>query len=369
MEAVTAIAQVCITDVAVSAYKIPTETPESDGTLKWNSTTIVLVKVHGGGKTGLGYSYVHHSAAVLIQTVFRDLIKGMNCFNTAAVWNTMVKSIRNLGNSGIAMMAVSAVDCALWDLKAKLLCIPLVKLFGSNHNGMPVYGSGGFTSYSLDKLQNQLSKWVSEGINKVKMKIGREPEKDCKRVETARKAIGSEVELFVDANGAFDAKQAINKAYQLLDYDVSWFEEPVSSDDLKGLHFIKEHVPPTLEIAAGEYGFNRYDFRNMLQAAAVDVIQIDITRCGGVTGFINAAKIAEEYLLPISSHCAPSLHLHIAPSFKRFRHAEYFFDHVRIEKMFFDGFIEPKKGVMVLDSDRPGFGLEFKHQDAEEFRI
>lgn len=358
-----------ITDLEVSAYTIPTESLESDGTLQWESTTMVLVEITAAGKTGLGYTYAHQSSGVLIDTVFRDLITGMDCSDIQSIYRKMIESIRNQGNSGISYMAVSAVDCALWDLKAKLLDLPLTKLIGREHEGMPVYGSGGFTSYSISKLQEQLAGWVDEEIEQVKMKVGREPENDVERVEAARKAIGDDPKLFVDANGAYDTREAIVKAQQFAEYNVSWYEEPVSSDNLSGLHFIREQVPPRVEIAAGEYGYNLFDFKNMLQAGAVDVLQANITRCGGVTGFLKAGTICKAHEIPFSAHCAPSLHLHVAPAVTNFRHAEYFFDHVRIERMLFDGYQEPENGVMKPDLSRPGFGLKFKHQDAEEFKI
>lgn len=361
---------IAITDVKVSAYTIPTETPESDGTLEWDRTTMVLVEVSAGGATGIGYTYAHQSAGVLIDTVLREVVTGMNCFNIPAAFSAMVAAVRNQGNSGITYMAISAVDCALWDLKAKLLDISLAQLIGQQRDGMPVYGSGGFTSYSLYELQEQLSGWVDDGINRVKMKVGRKPEKDPERVKTAREAIGDGPELFVDANGAYSEKQAIVKAHQFAEHGVSWFEEPVSSDNLAELHYVKENTPPEqIEITAGEYGYNLFDFKNMLEAEAVDVLQADLTRCGGITGFLKAGTLCEAHLLPFSAHCAPSLHLHVAPAMTNFRHAEYFYDHVRIERMLFDGFQEPENGVMKPDLSKPGFGLTFKHQDAEEFEI
>ena len=152
-------------------------------------------------------------------------------------------------------MALSAVDLALWDLKARLLDKPLVAALDAAHDGVPIYGSGGFCSYSDARLAEQLSGWTEEGIPRVKMKVGREPERDRGRVRTAREAIGEDVELFVDANGAYTRPQALEWARLYADeFGVKWFEEPVSSDDLEGLRFVRDHSPPGLEVAAGEYG-------------------------------------------------------------------------------------------------------------------
>ena len=358
-----------ITKIDVSAYSIPTGKPESDGTLRWQSTTMVLAKVAAAEQTGIGYTYSAESTAAFIQNILQDEIIGINCFNIPAAWQAMKSAIRNQGNCGVAFMALSAVDTALWDLKARLLELPLVKLIGQVREGMPVYGSGGFTSYSIKELQKQLSGWVGEGIDSVKMKVGRHPDKDVQRVKAAREAIGPEAELFVDANAAYSVKQAVAFANQFAGQGVSWFEEPVLSDNLEGLHFIRQHAPVGMDITAGEYGYRLSYFKNMLQAQAVDVLQADATRCGGITGFLRVGTVCDAWHLPFSSHCAPSLHLHAAPALSNFRHAEYFHDHVRIEKMLFDGFRKPVDGIMKPDLSRPGFGLEFKYEDAKEYEI
>src|SRR6185295_7261086 len=133
-------------------------------------------------------------------------------------------SVRNLGRPGICSMAISAVDTALWDLKAKLLGLPLVRLFGQMREAMPIYGSGGFTSYSNDELQKQLGNWAGQGISRLKMKIGRDAKADVERVTLAREAIGPDTELFVDANGAYTCKQALEQAHIFSEQSVSWFE-------------------------------------------------------------------------------------------------------------------------------------------------
>src|SRR5699024_11938891 len=177
---------------------IPTDKPESDGTLQWESTTLILVEVTAGGETGMGYTYAGESAALFIDNILRDAVSGLNCFDIPAAWQAMKSTIRNEGNCGVAFMALSAVDSTLWALKAKLLGLPLIKLIGAEREGMPVYGSGGFTSVSIEELEKQLVRWVDEGIPRVKMKIGRHPAKDVERVEAAREAIGPEAKLFID---------------------------------------------------------------------------------------------------------------------------------------------------------------------------
>lgn len=360
---------VTINKLRATAYKIPTDAPEADGTISWNSTTLVLVEIDADDYVGIGYTYGQAVIATFIEKELNALVTGENAFENTYITNKLIRSIRNEGSCGISMMAVSAVDNALWDLKAKLFNVPLCVLLGNVRSGMEVYGSGGFTSYDRQQLQQQLGGWAEEGIRSVKMKVGTHPDSDIERVKQAREAIGEETDLYVDANGAYALKESIQKATEFSTYGVSWFEEPVSSDNLKGLQFIRCHAPHSIRIAAGEYGYNLPYFESMLDAGAVDVLQADASRCGGISGFIKAGNLAEAHHLLFSSHCAPSLHLHAALSLNNFYIAEYFHDHVRIEQMLFDGFQPPKEGFMYPDLARPGLGIAFKTKDAEKYKI
>ena len=358
-----------IQNAEVSAYTIPTQTPEADGTLEWNSTTLVLVEVAAADKTGIGYTYANSVAAHFIHHTLKEHIVNQNVLNVSAITNSLIHHTRNNGNTGLVMMAISAVDNALWDLKAKLFDVPLSILLGQEKEKILLYGSGGFTSYTDQQLQQQFEDWMEQGIKFLKMKIGTHPEKDVQRVKAARKVIGENAELFVDANGAYTAKQALQKAEEFTAYNVTWFEEPVTSDNLDGLHFLREHAPSQMNIAAGEYGYNLYYFKKMLSSKSVDVLQADATRCGGITGFLKAGILCESFQLPFSSHCAPALHLHAALALPSFYIAEYFFDHVRIESMLFDGVSPPADGYLKPDLTRPGFGIEFKNKDAEKYKL
>ncbi|HEY1677236.1 MAG TPA: enolase C-terminal domain-like protein [Candidatus Sulfotelmatobacter sp.] len=346
---------------------MPTDFPESDGTLEWNSTTLVVVHAYAGDAVGLGYTYADTATATLIRDLFSEVVKKKDAMAPAASWNAMVSRARNLGRPGIVSMAVSAVDIAVWDLKARLLNVPLVTLLGAVRKSAPIYGSGGFTSYSDEQLRSQLRGWVEQGIPRVKMKIGRDAAKDVRRVAAARAAIGADAELFVDANGAYSRKQALEQAEKFADINVTWFEEPVSSDDLPGLRLLRDRAPAGMDIAAGEYGYDAGYFRRMLDAGAVDVLQADATRCGGVTGFLQAAALCEAYHLPLSAHTAPAVHAHLGCAATPLRHVEYFHDHVRIENMFFDGVLSPVHGALSPDLSRPGLGIELKRAEARRF--
>ncbi len=356
--------------VEASAYRIPTDEPESDGSFEWEATTLVLVRVRAGGEAGLGYSYASGAAASVVNETLAPALHGGDALATAALFLRMTRAVRNLGRRGIAGLAISAVDAALWDLKGKLLKVPVLHLLGgAAREAIPVYGSGGFTSYTDAQLQAQLGGWAQAGFGRVKMKVGRDPTRDPRRVQLAREAIGPEVALFVDANGACTRKQALELAQRFAEQDVSWFEEPVPSDDVQGLRLLRDRAPAGMEISAGEYGFELLHFRRLLEAGAVDVLQADATRCGGLSGFMAVAALCQAHGLPLSSHCAPALHVAACCCAPAAVHLEWFHDHQRIERLLFDGAPQPRDGVLRPPVDRPGLGLDFKAADAQEYAL
>ncbi|HTH73208.1 MAG TPA: enolase C-terminal domain-like protein [Trinickia sp.] len=359
-----------IAAVRAHAYKIPTDAPEADGTFEWNSTTLIVVEIDAGGCTGLGYTYTDASAVTLIRDTLASELLHRDVSRINALTQRLWRRVRNIGRSGLCATAISALDFALWDLNAVLLGVPLVQLLGGPmREQVQIYGSGGFTSYDDARLREQLAHWVeTDGCQAVKMKIGAQQERDAQRVAAAREAIG-DAALFVDANGALTVNGALQCAERFAHYGVAWFEEPVSMDDLEGLHRVRKAAPVTMDVAAGEYAYTGDDFRRMLEAQAVDVLQADATRCGGVTGFMQAAQLCDAWHIPLSAHCAPALHLHLAAAAPRLRHIEWFHDHVRIESMLFDGAPQPEHGAIAPDLSRPGCGLRFKRTDAQSYAV
>lgn len=362
-------AQAPITGVRATAFEIPTDKPESDGTLQWRSTTLVLAEVSAAGERGIGYTYGHQAVATVIATTLADVLAGREALATAECWAGMVAALRNQGGSGVAAMAVAAVDAALWDLKGRLFGQPVVALLGAARPSIQVYGSGGFTSYSEGELSEQFGRWVSEGMALVKMKVGRKPARDARRMAVAHDALAGRARLMIDANGAYSRKCALHIAATAAELGVVWFEEPVSSEDLPGLSLLRDSVPAPMEIAAGEYGFDIGYFRRMLEAGAVDVLQVDGTRCRGITGVMQADALAQAFEIPLSAHCAPALHCHPACAARSMRHVEWFHDHVRIERMLFDGGPEQVDGAIAPDLTRPGLGFEFRRADAARYEI
>jgi L-alanine-DL-glutamate epimerase-like enolase superfamily enzyme len=352
----------------VSAYTVPTDEPESDGTAEWDSTTIVVIEMGAGDATGLGYTYAPAAAGKLVEEKLAGVVRGHDAFAIGEAWEAMATTLRNAGRPGIGFCALSAVDLAFWDLKARLLELPLVDLVGRARNRAPIYGSGGFTSYSLARIREQLSGWVEQGIPRAKMKVSREPERDPERLDAARQAVGDETELYVDSNGALSRKEALRWAGRFArEWGVVWYEEPVSSADFEGLRLLRDRGPGGLEIAAGEYAYVPADFRNLLANGCVDCLQADVTRCGGITGFLRAGALAAAFGLDLSAHCAPSVSVAACCAVPNFRHLEYFHDHVRLEQLLFDGVLDPVDGALEPDRSRPGNGLELRRANAERY--
>ena len=304
---INAVTDARIDSVEVSAYTVPTDAPEADGTISWDSTTMVLVRTRSGDVEGIGWTYGPTACATLVKDELADVVNGRNAMDVAGASQAMIRAVRNAGRPGIAGYAISAVDVALWDLKARLLDVPLHHLLGAVRTEVPVYGSGGFTTYDI-------------------------------RVMAAA-----------------------------ADLDVRWFEEPVSSDDLDGLHEVRDAVSP--DVTAGEYGYDVYYFRRMCAAGAVDCLQADVSRCGGISEFVRVAAVAASFGLQVSGHCGPHLHAHVAAATPNLRHLEWFHDHVRIESMFFDGTLDPSGGTISPDAAAPGLGLTLRVADAEPYRV
>jgi L-alanine-DL-glutamate epimerase-like enolase superfamily enzyme len=347
-------------------FVVPTDRHESDGTFGWDATTMVLVRAYAGGTYGIGWTFAHAAARELIMGPLAHAVAGVDVSATSAAWTAMSRAMRNIGRPGLGWEAISAVDIALWDLKARLASLPLFRLIGPARDAVAVYGSGGFTSYDDEALEKQLGGWARDGFTAVKMKVGRDPARDLHRVQIAREAIGHDVALFVDANGAWSRKQALAFAEAFAVYRVTWLEEPVSSEDLHGLRLLRDRAPAGMDVTAGEYGYVLPDFRRLVEADCLDVVQADMTRCGGVTGLLAVAGLCEAFNLPMSTHCAPHLHAHAGCALRPLRHLEYFHDHARIERMLFDGALVPHGGQLAPDPSRLGLGVELR-SDASRF--
>ena len=347
----------------VAAFRIPTDAPESDGTFAWDSTTLVVVEVEAGGVRGCGYSYADLATATLVRDSLRDLVVGRDAMAVPAVWAALVAKVRNVGRRGIASMAISAVDNALWDLKARLLDLPLVTLLGAVRDRVAVYGSGGFTSYDTGRLESQLGGWVEAGIRRVKMKVGRARlAEDIERVRAMRAHLGAGFPLMVDANMRWSVDEAIRAARALREADPVWLEEPTIPDDVPGhARIVREGGLP---IAAGENLHTLYEFRALIAAGGVTFPEPDVTNCGGITAFLKICHLAEAFNLPVTSHGAHDVTVHLlaAVSNRSYLEAHGFgLDRYIAEPLRIDG------GAAVAP-DRPGHGVEFDWKSLDRVR-
>jgi L-alanine-DL-glutamate epimerase-like enolase superfamily enzyme len=339
--------QPVVEQLTARAFTVPTDAPEADGTLSWDATTIVVAEARAAGHVGIGYSYAAAAAAPLTAEILTGAVLGADALSPPAAWTRMRHAVRNVGYPGVASSAISAVDIALWDLKARLLGVALSTLLGRVRERVPVYGSGGFTTYNAEQMQRQLSGWVAQKIRAVKIKVGSEPDRDPERVRHARSVIGEDVSLFVDANGAYSRKQALALA--------------------EVLRLLRDRAPAGMDIAAGEYGYDLFYFRRLLDAGAVDVLQADVTRCGGITQLLQVGALCTARGLRLSAHTSPAIHAHVCAAVEPLVHVEYFHDHVRIEGLLFDGAPVLRDGFLCPDPAVPGMGLVLREDEAERY--
>jgi L-alanine-DL-glutamate epimerase-like enolase superfamily enzyme len=349
-----------IEDVRCVVRRFPTAAPEADGTFEWNATVAVAVELVADGACGLGWTYSGPAAATVVEKNLADVVRGGDAFDIAAGWGAMHREGRNQGTRGLWLEAMSAVDMAWWDLKARLLDVPLTGLLGRCRDEVPVYGSGGFTTMDAAQLDDQVAEWGDLGCRAMKIKIGEawghRVERDIARVEQLRASAGDGVDLMVDANGAYSRGLARRVGAELDRLGVTWFEEPVSSDDPAGLKLLRDCL--ACDVAAGEYVAEVDDLRALLPS--VDCVQLDATRCGGYTGFLRGAAVAAANHLEVSAHCAPALHVPVAAAIPNLRHVEYFADHARLEPGLADGTPEVKGGVIPVRADEPGHGMSLR---------
>jgi L-alanine-DL-glutamate epimerase-like enolase superfamily enzyme len=353
--------------VVVRTFTVPTDAPEADGTAEWDSTTAVVAEVHTADAVGTGWSYTPAAAAQLVRDVAAPVITGRSVHDVPALWFELARATRNAGRAGVVAGAISAVDIALWDAKARLLDISLLDLLGASRDAAPVYGSGGFTTYPDDRTEHQVRGWLEQGIRAVKIKIGesfgRNVQRDLHRIALVRRIVGDDVEVFVDANGGYSVAQARRVEHAMRRWDVRWFEEPVSSDDPRGLADVRANA--LADIAAGEYVYRSIDAHSLVTAGAVDCLQLDVTRCGGITGWMRLAAYAQANELDVSAHCAPQLSAHVVCAAQNARHLEYFHDHSRLEPMLFDGVQPVVDGSIAPDRRLTGHGMRLRDAAAE----
>ncbi len=323
------------------------------------------------GIEGLGTS----AGSTAVQAVVEDSLKGVligeDPFNIEKLWDLMFWTVRGVGRKGIAFCAISALDIALWDLKAKALDLPLYRLLGPYTDTVPVYGSGGWTNFSESELVAEQVGYVERGFPRVKMKVGKDfgmsEDEDVKRLAAVRKAVGDDVEIYVDANNGYYAKQAIRMSQIFEQFDVKWFEEPVLADDIEGLAMVSQST--TIPVATGEHEYTKFGFKDLIARGGADIVQPDIGRVGGVTEWMKVAHIAHAFNLPVAPHAYQLIHLHVACATPNLKVVEYLGVSDQSDRVWYTEFPEPVNGMWSPYSDRPGLGLELDPAAVKKFKV
>jgi L-alanine-DL-glutamate epimerase-like enolase superfamily enzyme len=307
----------------------------------------------------------------VVENVFKELLIGKDPFNIEQLWNDMFWAVRGYGRKGVAFYSISAVDIALWDLKAKALGLPLYKLLGPYAESVPIYGSGGWTNYTESELVAEMTGIVDRGIKRVKMKVGKDfggsEREDIQRLAAVRKAVGDDVAVYVDANNGYYPKQAIYMAKEFEQFQVGWFEEPTLADDIPGLAEIRRAI--NIPVASGEQEYTKYGFRELIAGGAVDIAQPDVGKIGGVTEWMKAAHLAHAFNLPVAPHAVQLVHLHVCCATPNLKVVEYLVGAELVDKVWYTEFPEPKDGMWSPYPDRPGLGLELDPYSVEKYAV
>ncbi|HRW10517.1 MAG TPA: mandelate racemase/muconate lactonizing enzyme family protein [Caldilineaceae bacterium] len=311
------------------------------------------------GIEGLGIGGGAHAARAVIERTLKPILVGQDPLHIEKLWNDMFWAIRGVGRKGLAFSALSAVDIALWDLKAKYFEVPLYQLLGPYTETVPIYGSGGWTHFTVDELVAEQMGYVARGMKAVKMKVGkdfgRSEREDITRLAAVRAAVGDDIELFIDANNGYYAKQAIRMAKAFEPYRIGWFEEPVLADDIEGLATVARATD--VPIATGEHEYTKYGFKDLLARGGADIVQPDVGRVGGITEWMKVAHLADAFNLPVAPHAYQLFHLHLCCAIPNLRIVEYLGVTEEADRIMFTEFPEPKDGLWSPDPTKHGLGL------------
>jgi len=343
----------------------------ADSTRKVDKVGYVILCINtdlGVTRTGITYSEVGGNATkLLIEKEFINLLIGKDPFQTEFIWDEINQHMRGIGRKGFTYLALSVIDIALWDLKAKSVGLPLYKLLGG-HKKVPIYGSGGWTSYSDKELVDAMMSMVNSGYKTVKMKIGvnagLSPDEDIKRVKLVREKVGNDIGLLVDANNAYTSSVAIYVARNISDCNIYLFEEPVIADDIEGLARVR--VAIDIPVATGEHEYTKYGARDLLINKAADILQFDATKCGGFTEWTKMAILVQAWNLMIAPHAMEYVHMHLLSSIKNGLILEKLIMFEPLDDLVFINPPKPVNGFLKIPEE-PGLGLKLNMKNIKKY--
>ena len=352
-----------IKDVKVHLVSMPITAGFADATRKVEMIGYTIVRVTTeDGIEGFGVTYHEvggEATKVLIEKNIAPRLIGKDPFETEVIWQDMFQYLRGVGRKGLMFCALSAVDIALWDLKGKIIDMPLYRLFGGNQTEIPVYGSGGWTSYDDDELVEEMKQIVASGYKHIKFKVGYEggknPRRDLERVRKVREAVGPEIGIMLDANNCWDAATGARFANQVKDYDIMFLEEPVFADDIPGLRKYKQSTD--LPLATGEHEYTKWGARDLILNNAADIVQLDGTRAGGFTEMLKVAALTQAWNLKFAPHAMENIHIHLVSACPNALFLERLIMFEEITRNIYIDAPEPVNGIMTIP-DLPGLGLK-----------
>ncbi len=355
-----------IQEVRTEWLRLPLERPIADAAHVLQHVDLILVEILAGDQHGFSYmlsfDYGPELLKGIIDLELKRHVVGLSAEDIGSVYQKNLSATEYIGNEGVAMWGIAAIDVALWDLLARRAGLPAAVLFGTCSRSVPVYGSGGWLSYSDSQLADEVSSYINRGFSGVKIKIGGNEDRDVERVRAVRKLVGPNRKLMVDANQSLTIEQALRLAERLEDCQLDWFEEPFPKDDLES--YVRLSSRTEIPLAAGEREFGIEPFRRLLAARAISVVQPDLLRVGGVTGWRLVAGLAESNLLRVAPHFYREYDLHLAAAQPNLIAIESFdwLDPV-LETPFQvrDGFARVP--------ETPGFGVTFKPEAIREYRF
>lgn len=344
----------------------------SDSTRKVETIGYVVVVVHTNtGIDGIGLTYHEVGGEAICEFIVKSIGKkyiGRSPLETEQIYDDVFAYMRGVGRRGLAFCAVSALDIALWDIKGKMFGLPLFRLLGGSKTEIPCYASGGWTSYSVDQLVQETLKMKAKGFKFIKIKIGVDGghniNEDSRRIHAVRKAIGPDIGIMIDANNAFTSATALKLSQKIEDCDILFFEEPVFADDIPGL--IRFRSQSNIPTASGEHEYTRYGARELISRGAIDYLQADVTRCGGITEARKMISFAQAYNIAYAPHGFDLLHAHLLSAYSNGAFLESLFMFNELVENTFTNAPEPVDGMMHIP-ETPGLGLELNYKNLKAY--
>lgn len=361
-------AETSIAEIRSRVLRIPFDEPLVTASFPIHAIDTVLVELRTRGD-GRGVSWIFgfgEQRAVVLHHMVRDLadlVLGQDIFANEGRWESMHRHVAFTGVQGVATLAMSAIDTACWDAVGRHLGMPIHRLLGAGDGRVRTYASEGlWLDRDRDELASEAQALVDRGFRAVKMRAGAGGAEDVARVATVREAIGDDVALMVDANQAWDNKEAVRMARRLEEFDLAWLEEPVRYDDLTSMAEVRRAI--LMPLCTGENDYGPSGIRDLLRAEAADIVMPDLMRMGGVTGWLKAARVAEVFNTTASPHLFMEASAHLAAACPNGDWQEHqpWWEPIIAEP------VEVVDGEIVL-SDRPGFGIELDEAAVRRFAV